>query len=947
MFQANNSTINQSLFQRLPRSMSYWETWAFGVTAHLSWTSVVPIIHHALGTQAIFVYVPAVIFGMVLNYQVKHLGKNLLNVAGGTPNYTTQLWHRYPIMGKYSAIGYILGWLSFLTVNSLVLTDIIKVNLEGFGISFPDIILKVGFTLIPFIVAFSGTRALSVLHLFFALPAFLLLLIFCVQGLGFLTFSGYSPGFVSHHGIPISFMDWAKWFFIISYSTYACETASSFVADSLRPEKTLKFLDVAAWLMPIVFIGGSWVIMYLATGDNLGDSPFLNFVAASHPFWGEYASIIATFLLAGSCLLGSATAVSNCPRILYQLAIDKHIAPVFSTISPRGVFGSGLALSLFLSLLYLSWGDLSRLVVVGNVSWFVSFIILHLGLWRQRHKPEVLFPKVALGLFILEFLVLIVAGYAWGWQDFLIGLLAPFGVLIIDAFIRYTSLPIFRSSWWIKIYKIQRRKPAKDSLMLQVSILIFLLCSAVFIGYLFGFQLNINYSKNGQNLIVILLMLVAFGGVAIACWTSLPEVISLTEARESAEHLFMVAQDCILVVNENGIIQQINPATESFFKIETSQLIGHHLQTLLPELKADPVVWLKRSEHTLNRKSKVITLEVSISDRTQEDFQEYVVIVHDITQRKQAEEILRQSEAQLRKEAQQLASQLVQSEKLSSLGQLVAGIAHEINNPINFIYGNLDPANQYIHDLMILIQLYEQHYPQPKLEIQNAIQSMDLNFILSDLPKLLNSMEVGSRRIKEIVLSLRNFSRLDESEMKAVNIHEGIDSTLMILQSRLKPTSDRPGIEIIKQYGQLPPVECYPGQLNQVFMNILVNGIDAIEEALLNGYKINQPQIEIQTQLTNENQVIISIKDNGAGIPENVKNHLFDPFFTTKPVGKGTGLGLSISYQIITEKHSGNLKCISELDVGAEFIIMIPLEQQKVPSQLTYSSDEKSVGGRV
>ena len=417
-------------------------------------------------------------------------------------------------------------------------------------------------------------------------------------------------------------------------------------------------------------------------------------------------------------------------------------------------------------------------------------------------------------------------------------------------------------------------------------------------------------------------------GVAIACWTSLPQVIALTEARESAEHLFTVAQDAILVLDEQGIIRQANPATESFFGVQPSQLLGHHLQQWLPELTKYPESWDKRGEHTLYHNQKIRTLEVSISDRPHQDFQEYVIIVHDITQRKQAEEILRQSEAQLRQEAQQLAAQLVQSEKMSSLGQLVAGVAHEINNPVSFIYGNLTPANQYIQDLIKLIQLYQQHYPKPVPEIATEIVDMDLEFVITDLPKLLNSMEFGAERIKDIVLSLRNFSRLDEAEMKAVNIHEGIDSALMILRGRLKALPERPAIEVIQKYSQLPKVECYAGQLNQVFMNILANAIDVLEESLINGSITDNAKIEIYTEITKDQQVIIRIQDNGVGIPENIQKRLFEPFFTTKPVGKGTGLGLSISYKIITEKHHGSLQCISTRGLGTEFIIRIPLKQE-------------------
>jgi len=287
----------------------------------------------------------------------------------------------------------------------------------------------------------------------------------------------------------------------------------------------------------------------------------------------------------------------------------------------------------------------------------------------------------------------------------------------------------------------------------------------------------------------------------------------------------------------------------------------------------------------------------------------------DITERKQALSDLRQQAQELETALHKLKhtqAQLIQSEKMSSLGQLVAGMAHEINNPVNFIYGNLNPANEYIQNLLSLLDLYRKYYPQPGEAIEEFADLIELEFLRSDLPKLFKSINIGADRIRAIVLSLRTFSRLDEAEMKEVDIHEGIDSTLMIIQNRLKSTDQRPNIEVIKEYGNLPLIECYAGQLNQVFMNILVNAIDALEDSVFRGrwttkktLKTDHPRIYIRTQLPAPNQVTIRIADNGLGIPEDIKNQLFNPFFTTKPVGKGTGMGLAISYQIITERHSG------------------------------------------
>ena len=327
----------------------------------------------------------------------------------------------------------------------------------------------------------------------------------------------------------------------------------------------------------------------------------------------------------------------------------------------------------------------------------------------------------------------------------------------------------------------------------------------------------------------------------------------------------------------------------------------------------------------------------------------YLGTAKDISERKRAEEALLQSEAREREKAQELKltlgelrrtqAQLIQSEKMSSLGQMVAGIAHEINNPVGFIYTNIEPAAEYVQDILHLLRLYRLHYPKPVAEIAEQLEIIEPDFIKEDFPKLLASMKDGADRISQIVMSLRNFSGLDEAECKSVDLHLGIDNTLFILQHRLKPQLLRSEIQVIKDYGQLPKVECYPAELNQVLMNILCNAIDALNESGIsekttgNGRLTTQfrPTIRICTDVTNDSRVVIRIANNGGDIKPDVLPKIFDPFFTTKHPGKGTGMGLSICYQIVVDKHQGKLTCHSVAGQETEFVIELPIVQARKP----------------
>ncbi|MEG4998346.1 PAS domain S-box protein [Microcoleus sp. B4-D4] len=394
-----------------------------------------------------------------------------------------------------------------------------------------------------------------------------------------------------------------------------------------------------------------------------------------------------------------------------------------------------------------------------------------------------------------------------------------------------------------------------------------------------------------------------------------------------------------------------NPAFESMTGYRRQEVIGKNcrflqgsdtdsdaLNTIRQALKTESECKVRLKNYRQDGTAFWNALSISpVRDRTGK-LTHFIGVQRDITDRKKAEEALHNSEAQSREQAAQLAaaleelksthSQLVQSEKMSSLGLLIAGVAHEINNPVSFIYGNLAYLKNYTRDLFNYLELYQKHYPNPVVEIQQKIEENELDFLVEDFPKIVSSMSVGIERIDQIVKSLRNFARHDDSQMKPVNLHEGIDSTLLILNHRLKGNGEIPSIAIVKEYGKLPPVKCFGGPINQVFMNILSNAIDALGDGnskqSFQEMRESPSQIKICTEVR-ENFVEIKIADNGPGIAEEVKQRIFDTFFTTKPVGKGTGMGLSISYQIVVERHNGELSCTSELGKGTEFIIKMPI----------------------
>lgn len=317
-----------------------------------------------------------------------------------------------------------------------------------------------------------------------------------------------------------------------------------------------------------------------------------------------------------------------------------------------------------------------------------------------------------------------------------------------------------------------------------------------------------------------------------------------------------------------------------------------------------------------------------------------VVLEQEICDRKKIQSSLEDREMQLKQQTERLEAaltkiqntqlQLIQSEKMASLGQLVAGIAHEINNPISFIYGNVHYVNDYLDNLVSTIKMYQTSYPNPTENIKDFTEDIDLDFVIDDLNSMMDSMKTGVERIHTIVLGLRTFSRLDEADIKSVDLHEGIESTLLIVQHRLQETDRHPPIQVLKHYGELPSVTCYSGQIHQVFLHLIENAIDAIEDKSFDPSLSEDfmPTIEIRTESTDDHQVIVCFQDNGIGISDDIKNRIFNPFFTTKSVGQGSGLGLSICYQIIVEEHQGQLNYSALPEGGSQFTIQIPVHRE-------------------
>lgn len=422
----------------------------------------------------------------------------------------------------------------------------------------------------------------------------------------------------------------------------------------------------------------------------------------------------------------------------------------------------------------------------------------------------------------------------------------------------------------------------------------------------------------------------------------------LQEQRNLLEAIFNESADAIFLVNpETGWITECNQRAVELFEAESKEeLLNIEGQSLHKERFSPGEVsfiwdeierngfWSRELEY-VTKKGKLFWGNIAAKPIDVAGKKLNLVRVTDITERKKAEQALRYSEEQERKKAQELQlaidelkhtqSKLIQAEKMTSLGRMVARVFNEMNNPIGFILGNITPARDYFQDLHSLVELYQQIYPNSTPEIKAKMEEIELNFVIEDWSKMINSMQLGAHRINQILSSLSSFARLDEAEIKVVDIHDCIDNTLFLMNNQLRAEGKRPEIKVVKEYTKLPEVTCYASQLNQVLMNLLNNAIDALEnQAEQRLITISTSMLRKDYPILNSQFVVICIADNGPGVSKELQKKIFDPFFTTKPVGTATGLGLAIAQQIVVEKHQGHLRINSELGQGTEFIIELP-----------------------
>lgn len=897
---------------RLHPILSSVEVWSFGFTGLLLWIVVAPVAHAGLGALALLMWVPITCVGMIIVHQVRHMAMYWPEMAGGTPNYTARLLKEYPWFGRYAALAYFQAWAAVPTVSAILLTELIKVNLSIVDFSIDETWLKTGLTFLGFVVAFAGIRALSVLHMFYFLPAIGFLLAFCIEGLVWVSSTPLIMRPIAADWTQLKLVEWAKWYFVATFAVYAVETASSFMADSRKPAQTLRSMTVAIWLMPIVFIGGSWLLSSLVSNPNIAGNMYLTLLNATMYFWGKSSFFLVIFLITSSCLLTSATACANTPRILYQLAQDGHIAPVFGVVSRRGVPIPALILVMGLSILGLFLGDLLRVLMVAATGYFFAFIAMHFGLWLNRNEEFVKWPWLALGLFFAELFIFVLGGLSWSSFDFLMGLLFPFIIMGLDWIVRRVPLEIFQPNWWADKFKPKPYGQMKDGLSFQVTMLLVLICGAVSVGWsvsalIDGFRVG----NIGANLFAILLELLGFLGVAVACWTTIPQVASIAEAREQAvseaHHLLTSALDAILVVDDEDIIRSANPAAENLFSMDAVDLVGHPLVNFLPALASQAGGGPRRSEHILEQSDgSARHLVVSVSTISGTPLSEHAVILHDISNLKAAESALKASLAETASINQALTQanrELLQKNQENEM--FVYSVSHDLRSPLVNLQGfsqELSASSKDLHELLA----------DPAVPV--SIQQRARSILDEDVKDAVRFIQAAVSRLSNIIDALLRLSRAGRLEYHFQSVD--MDATIRRIVDAMNATINQRGAEVVVR--KLPGAYADPTAMEQVFANLLSNALN-----YLNPRRLGLIEIGVQAQ-DDAHFHTYFVRDNGLGIPVSAQKKIFHIFQRFHPeAAKGEGVGLSIVRRVV-ERHGGSIWYESEEGEGTTFFVKLP-----------------------
>lgn len=630
----------------LAPTLSVTETWAFGFSVLLFWVVVAPAVHMEVGPGALAAWIPATLAGVVITLQIRRLALARTGAAGGSPVYVAGLWSDQPLVARWAGWAYFHSWAIVPPVLAWILADLATDSLAMAGVTFPPLAIQLVILGAVYGLAFTGIRALSIVHLAFLIPSLGILALFGVQGLAhfLLPLEGGAP--LAAPEVSVGFPGWLPWlatYFVVAYTTYGIETAAVFTADSPSPRRTLRALPVAAALSLPIMIGGSWLLhraSALPPGAFASNAPsetaLLEGVAGL--LWGAATPALVTFMVASCCLLACASSVAITPRVGWQLARDGVFPPLLGRLNGAGVPRVALGAAAVLALLHAGLGP-AEMLLVGGASWVGFWALMHLGLWRRRGDDAVLWPRVALFLGLFELAVLGIGGWMAGGGYVLAGLLVPTALVALDPLARRLpdrwNHPPFRPLG-------PRRRVGREAL--EVGLLLGLVLLTLTVGWLMARQVGDAPREVLVRIYVITTVIMAFLGVAWGGWTTLRRLAQVEAARARSEDILATASDPVLLVDLDGRILSVNPAGRSLLETGEGPLEGRRLRNLLPSLPEDPASWGGWSEHEVRLGRRTRTLEVVARRRAGPGPEEYTVTLRDLTEREAARRALEESE---------------------------------------------------------------------------------------------------------------------------------------------------------------------------------------------------------------------------------------------------------------------------------------------------------------